>query len=354
MHVIALRRIVLPIVALALLAGVPGSAGARLAYATFPASGGPRIAIADDDGRRPEQVARGAMPALAPDGTLLAYVRNAYSRNASLEIIDLATRLVVRTGVDCAQPTWSPDGGALLCLTETADRRGRITGGGVLRVDPLTGGAASIVRLRGSVVERISWSPAGDAFAYDAVPLTQRGRSDSRVVVARADGSERRVVARAAQAPVWGPNGVIAVARYRTVRVSIPDAPPMRYLRSQVWTVRADGTGLRQVTRYRARGLTIGPQAVVWAPDGSALYGVIAGEDQSAVVRIGVGNGRVRALGVSDAAPIAISADGRDLLVASGLIGAAQRLRVLPVTGGASRVIVRGAVQASVTPGWRP
>lgn len=349
-----IRNLVGPILALAVLAGLPAVAGARLAYATFPASGGPQIAIADDDGRNAERIARGAMPALAPDGGRLAYVRNPYTRNAALEIIDLSTRLVVRTGVNCAQPTWSPDGGVLLCITETADRRGLITGGGLLRVDPVAGTTTPFVRLRGSVVERFSWSPAGDAIAYDVVPLAGGRARASRVVVARADGGGARVVARAAKNPVWGPNDLIAVARYRTVAVPVPDAPPRRYLRSQVWTVRADGTGLRQVTRYRARGLTIGPIGAVWSPDGRALYGVIAGEDQSALVRIDSGSGRIRAFGLGDASVIAVSADGRDLLVTTGLTGAAQRLRVLPTAGGPSRVLVRGAGQASVTPDWRP
>lgn len=327
---------------------------ARIAYSVPTRTGDPLLYVADDAGGNRVRVARGTMAAIAPDGLRLAYVRNA-STSPMLEIADLRTTAIAKTGNACFDPVWSADGTALLCRTEQANRRGLITGGGLLRVDAATGEAITITRPRGWVVDGYSWSPDGTQLAYDFQRVNPGLRSRARVIVASADGSAKRVLTANGQSPVWGPTGLIAFTRLSTVRIRLPgSARPRPYIRAQVWTVPADGGAPRRVTRYRARGLTIGPAAAVWAPDGTALYGTIGGEDQSDPIRIDIDGGAIRRLGPADALVAAISADGASVLVETGLIGARPRALVVSTRGGASRVLLRRAVDVSATPSWQP
>lgn len=329
-------------------------AEARLAYAVPTRSGDPLLYVADDAGGARQRVARGTMAAISPDGTRLAYVRNA-SAASMLEIADLTTTAIVKTGSACLDPVWSPDGTAILCRTERANRRGYITGGGLLRIDATTGGATVITRPRGWLVETSTWSPDGARIAYDLQRVNPGLRSRPRVIVAAADGSAKRVLTANGSGPVWGPTGRIAFTRTRLVRIRLPGSQRLRpYVRSQIWTAPADGGAARRLTGYRARGLTVGPSAAVWAPDGSALYGTIGGEDQSDPVRVDATTGGIRRLGVRDALVRAVSADGTSVLLETGLIGARPRALAVAASGGRARVLLRRAFDVSATPDWRP
>ena len=57
---------------------------------------------------------------------------------------------------------------------------------------------------------------------------------------------------------------------------------------------------------------------------------------------------------LDDASPVAVSADGRTLLVATGVIAGTPVYRTMPVGNGQLRVFLRNAYNLSVQPSWQP
>ncbi len=102
---------------------------------------------------------------------------------------------------------------------------------------------------------RPAWSPDGTRLTFS----TDRTTGVS-VAIMDADGSHQRVLA-AGEAPDWSPDGSsIAFSRA-----------------GQLWVMRVDGTGLRQVTRSST--VKAGPS---WSPDGTRLAFILIQDPQSA------------------------------------------------------------------------
>jgi Tol biopolymer transport system component len=128
--------------------------------------------------------------------------------------------------------------------------------------EPLTPGtyAVHIVRPDGTVVRTLeralvpSWSPDGSRLAY----VHQGARDVLRI--AAADGSGARDVINWCCFGVSGPVGAHWSPDGRLLAFAIAD---------QIYVVRPDGTGRRQVTRSKAGGWI---DALWWAPDSSRLF----------------------------------------------------------------------------------
>jgi TolB protein len=96
-----------------------------------------------------------------------------------------------------------------------------------------------------------TWSPDGRRIAFSRV--------DELFVVPSGGGSARRIgqgVGGEALDPAWSPNGKLIAYDYR---------PPGFSIR-EIWVVRPDGTGARQVTRIRE----VSTQPA-WSPDGRRI-----------------------------------------------------------------------------------
>jgi Tol biopolymer transport system component len=137
-----------------------------------------------------------------------------------------------------------------------------------------------------------TWAPDGRRFAYIAEPK----RGERRLMIARADGGERRTLVRNAFYPTWSPDGkrIAFVRNY------------------EVWVVRADGRGVHRVIGRRRHGAADGPLA--WSPDSRRL--AFVADDVLYVIREN-GTGLLRVSKFPAADP-AWSADGRSVYYLSG------------------------------------
>jgi Tol biopolymer transport system component len=293
---------------------------------------------------------------ISPDGARVAFQEVRRDGRNRLRILTVADGTVVPSPQVCRlPPVWSPDSTRLLCTTETAAPDGTVTGDGLALVDAATGTARTLIAAPGNGVESAAWSPDGTRIAYANGPFT-RVRRDVFVADPDAMGAAARIL-RNATTPVWGPAS-IAVTRLTSRRVRI-GGQPTTAIHSQIWLVDPAGGGARRLTAYRAPSFLItGPFAAFWTPDGSRLVGTVGGTDYGELISVDARTGRIRSLRPGSerlTAPVAVSADGRRVLVLDGPPGGGPaRLRTVGVTGGHDRVLLRGVRTATASAGWQP
>jgi TolB protein len=190
----------------------------------------------------------GANPAVSPDGRHIAFLSD---RDGAEDIYVMAadgssTRRLTNVG-HTSRPHWSADGRQLV-FSVSAGESSR-----VFAVSFEGGAAAEIARFeaRGAPV------PVGDGsrFVYGV-----GGWTEMQLVVSRADGSARKALT-SDRAAYWcagvSPGGDQVAAGRK-------DADGM-----QIWMVKTDGSGARQVTRFTPEEGS--PQCPAFSPDGRRL-----------------------------------------------------------------------------------
>jgi Tol biopolymer transport system component len=330
-------------------------AGATIAYQS---SSGSRLMIATDQATGATRLgATGTSPLISPDGLRVAYLGGTMARpQLRIRTIATGTEVVVAAmpGTSIGQGIqWAPDSAHLTMPTESATAEGYITGGGLDIVDAATGAVTVVLAPKGHDLGGYSWAPTADRLVY----ASQRFGSlygDCTMRVVGLDGVTIASLGTGTN-PLWGP-ARIAFQRYTNVRWH-----GMRLQHAQLWTIDPNGPGApTQLTRYRSVGMIYGPFATLWSPDGRMLYGGIGGEDVSMPARINATTGRITRLrdgngtALYDAAPIAVSADGRTLLLGTGVITGAPVYKTMPAGNGALRVFLKRAYNLTVQPSWQP
>jgi Tol biopolymer transport system component len=208
---------------------------------------------------------------VSPDGRSVAFYRSPAPDGSGSSNPNAPARLVVASGDGKRQrglgpvhvvrsdyvmpPAWSPDS-RRLAWTEGQQCDSAPTSCATYRVwtvDVRTGERRLVARRAADP----AWSPDGRYLAYVRVewiedPTDPVGIDDTVVreslIVAKSDGSDRRVVARAAAAPAWSPRGQLAfVVRGNSITVSAADGSSKRRL----------GGGYAPVS---------------WSPDGQTLW----------------------------------------------------------------------------------
>ena len=234
-------------------------------------------------------------PHMSPDGRTVAWVRYAPDTGSGPSVwlmdADGTNRRRLVEDMPGDQPAWSPDG-AQIAFTSSV------------------GGSSDIyvVRADGSDLQRLTrheatdeypaWSPDGERIAFGSLRT-----GDFEVFVMRSDGSDlQRVTDHPAVdfRPSWSPDGTrIAFSSSRA------DEEAMAVFNYDLYLMRPDGTGVRQLTRHDL--LALRPS---WSPTGDQLAyqvgGGAADDSDWEIYTVEMESGRSRRLtrnGIADAHP---------------------------------------------------
>jgi TolB protein len=259
--------------------------GKLIAY-TSNRSGLPRVFLmkADGSGTRPlttdERIE--SAPAFSPDGSAVAYYsQDPSSGQIDMRIVDVAagSRVVIKAnGKDMGptKPSWSSDGRRLAFPVQQGERSYEVW------VAERDGSGARIVsdKFGGRGKAHPALSPDGRRVAYVA---DMRG-SMHLVITDLETGTSTDLtpgVMATHESPMWSPDGkAIAFASTR-------DDPEV--VRSDVFVMNADGTGIRNLSRNPAEDFN--PH---WSVDGSTIFFTSLRTGTAQLFSVDVGNGSTR------------------------------------------------------------
>lgn len=215
--------------------------------------------------------------AWAPDGQRFAFV----TRDADTPLGSIWTAnadgsgaaMLTDGGGTCPggifHPNWSPDGSklAVVCYPDTDPG-----GGSIATFDLATGTVDRLytVTWPEHLDNPPSWSPDGESLAFAILhwdPTDQFIDGSLVAVVPAAGGPVERITAFAANmsGPAWSPDGAeLAMYSYDLGNMHTTDQA------SNVFAIRPDGTGLRQITRSAVDG-HMRITTPRWSPDGAQL-----------------------------------------------------------------------------------
>lgn len=237
------------------------AANGRIAWA----DGGGAIMTANLDGTNPTVVVAGPgndRPQFSPDGTRLAYIRQASSGSELVvAAADGSDPVTLASDLGTIGVVWAPDSRSVVIAQLST----------LTRVD-VRADATPVVIATG-VDGTYDWNvepamlfrpPAGDEIAY-----IRGNAGEERIVVAKADGTApREILAPGGSLTYtnlwglrWSPDGTQLLVM--ATRTEDPD--------SRVVVLNADGTGVRQVTDTEIPGVIFSEGNAQWSPDGRSL-----------------------------------------------------------------------------------
>jgi Tol biopolymer transport system component len=285
-------RLRLPVVAVAFVAGVAGSAPS--AEATFPGKPGPiafqRLVNPQDEESsqifsvaRPGAKARkltsggsGYNPDYSPDGERIVFERRfgGMSPDAIFTMgADGSSPATVRTTcvadpcLGDSSPAWSPDGNELV-FERAFGPIVKDTAAGLDLVTASADGSNEQVILhfrsleaQGQEPHDAQWSPDGRRIAVNILNIKAKPRNGSAIYVLDADGSNfRRITPRRLNAgsPDWSPDGkrIVFNSSYEGQAAV------------EIYTVRPNGSGLKRLRKEPKNSFSFEP---VWSPNGERI-----------------------------------------------------------------------------------
>jgi Tol biopolymer transport system component len=246
---------------------------ARLTYAV-QSSGG--LCLARADGSRSVRLTRGKdqAPSWSPNGRRVVFSRQVGT--ASRIVVADARGRVLRGLTQAgafADPAWSPDGTRIAYVSREGIRSR------VVIVSTAGRAVAEVLAAPTGFISRPAWAPDSRrvAFAED-VAMDSGQAGTSRIVVANADGTGRRVLVSQASDPAWSPRGS---------KIAYVGYPSRLSETGSIVVANADGSGVRHVTA------AAGPESrPAWSPGGQRIaFTRLTGGKSSIVLARADGNG---------------------------------------------------------------
>jgi TolB protein len=206
-------------------------------------------------------------PVWAPGGRTLVFERNLpYWGTDWMRLMAVSARggtaRELTAGPFDAMPSFSPDGRRIaftrVVQSVVAPTASLFTMDGAGRhLQPL---------LADGIDLSAAWSPDGKTIAFSRLESTSRPLNEATLYLADADGSHLRSFGLHGLSPAWSPDGT----RLAFVSFDDANAPPCSAAScppsGELYVVRADGTGLRRLTRSKADD-----EHPSWSPDGSRI-----------------------------------------------------------------------------------
>jgi Tol biopolymer transport system component len=282
-------RLRLPVIAIAVVAGVAGSAPS--AQATFPGKPGPiafqRVDPKDEEnvqifsvarpGAKARKLTRGGSgynPDYSPDGQRIVFERRFGGVKPDAIVTmgsDGSSPSVIPTTCSADpclgdnSPAWSPVGNRLVFERAFGPIIKDQASGGLDLVTSNADGTGEQVILKslplGKEPHDAQWSPDGTRIAVNMLNIKAKPRNGSAIYVLEADGSNFRQITPLrlnAGSPDWSPDGnrIVFNSSYEGQGAV------------EIYTVRPDGSGLKRVRKEPKDSFSFEP---VWSPNGRRI-----------------------------------------------------------------------------------
>jgi len=206
-------------------------------------------------------------PVWAPGGRRLVFERNLpYWGTDRMRLMAVSARggaaRQLTTGPFDAMPSFAPDGRRIaftrVVQSVVAPTASLFTmDGGGRHIEPL---------LADGIDLSAAWSPDGKTIAFSRLESTSRPLHEATLYLADADGSHLRNLGLHGLSAAWSPDG----SRLAFVSFDDANAPPCPAAScppsGELYVVRADGSGLRRLTRSKTDD-----EHPSWSPDGSRI-----------------------------------------------------------------------------------
>jgi len=363
-----MRRSIL--IAVALLALLAPSAGARIAYQSaknVAYTGQSVVYAANDNGTGAVMIGQtdGYLPRIAPDGTRVAWLRENAARGAALAMAAVPATEEEATpdvalGLRCVDMAWSPDSTRIACITAGRAPSAQVDSArGLTIVDTATKAKTTLVAPSRGQVQGVAWSPDGLRLAFGWARYAQVDYTPGRLEMIGADGTGRGVVAPVGAFPIWHPAHGIAYAVERTLVCTgdtFADRQP-----SYRMAILDPASGASRVATDWHLACALGLLPFGFLPDGRVVATLLDAANQRYPVGIQTAivdpaSRKMTPIRFPDGGqPYGISADGTRLLIGMAFAEIGNPgLRSVNLKGGDARVIVRSAINASTAATWAP
>jgi Tol biopolymer transport system component len=336
---VARRALLVAFAAAILGAGVPSTAQATLVFERNVYK--PSVWVARDDGSGAHWLAKGSLPRLSPDGSMVVY---SVTHSGGKYVSKLVARPVAGGAARTLAPRWrgwatfafSPD--SRFIATTVGPELGEQQ---LVLIEVASGATRAIAT---GYFYGASFSPDGSTLVYGRAPTEEFPQPSDVYSAPVAGGAPHAITAdHRSLYPLWGPRGQVVFVR-------LLGAQRRRYQpKNELFSMSPDGTGVRRLTHTRVGQLLQGLTPTQFSANGRRLLCEFGGQDTSYAVEVNAITGAhkaVRGARRRGFVGSALSADGRTVLGFTGSIEPGPKHDIVTMRYGGRRahVLVRNAL----------